>query len=71
LLLEIEIVIKKTEKTINKITKLEPELTLCLCDYTFENISPQCWFDISKPIDYKMKIAIGNHDLDYQNFCHQ
>jgi hypothetical protein len=38
-----------------------------LGDYTFENISPQCWFDISEPIDDKIKIAIGNHDLDYQS----
>jgi hypothetical protein len=58
---------KETEKTIGKITELEPELVLGLGDYTFENISPQCWFDISKPIDDIIKIAIGNHDLDYQS----
>ena len=57
---------KETKKTIKKITKLDPELVLGLGDYTFESISPQCWFDISKPIDDKLKIAIGNHDLDYQ-----
>ncbi|HET9807542.1 MAG TPA: hypothetical protein VFP49_11580 [Nitrososphaeraceae archaeon] len=57
---------KETKKTIKKITKLDPELVLGLGDYTFENISPQCWFDISKPIDDKLNIAIGNHDLDYQ-----
>jgi hypothetical protein len=39
---------------------------LGLGDYTFESISPQCWFDISESIDEKMKIAIGNHDLDSQ-----
>ena len=57
---------KETKKTIKKITKLDPELVLGLGDYTFESNSPQCWFDISKPIDDKLKIAIGNHDLDYQ-----
>ena len=61
----------ETKKTINKITKLEPELILGLGDYTFENISPQCWFDISKPIDDIIKIAIGNHDLDYQSSYYQ
>ena len=61
----------ETEKTIKKMTKLEPELILGLGDYTFENISPQCWFDISEPINNKMKIAIGNHDLDYQSSYHQ
>ena len=62
---------KETEKTIKKIIKLESELILGLGDYTFENISPQCWFDISKPIDDKIKIAIGNHDLDYQSSYYQ
>jgi hypothetical protein len=62
---------KKTGNTIKKMTKLEPELILGLGDYTFENISPQCWFDISEPINDKMKIAIGNHDLDYQSSYHQ
>ncbi|HET9806952.1 MAG TPA: metallophosphoesterase [Nitrososphaeraceae archaeon] len=58
---------KETAKTINKMTKLEPELILGLGDYTYENISPHCWFDISKPIDDIIKIAIGNHDLDYKS----
>src|SRR5215203_465471 len=62
---------KETEKTIKKIIKLESELILGLGDYTFENISPQCWFDISKPIDDLIKIAIGNHDLDYQSSYYQ
>ena len=62
---------KETEKTINKITKLEPELIIGLGDYTVENISPQCWFDISQPIDDKINIVIGNHDLDYQSSYHK
>jgi hypothetical protein len=62
---------KETEKTINKIIKLEPELILGLGDYTFQNTSPQCWFDISEPIYDKIKIAIGNHDMDYQTSYHK
>jgi hypothetical protein len=62
---------KETKKTIMKMTKLEPELILGLGDYTYQNISPQCWFDISEPINDKMKIAIGNHDVDYQISYHQ
>ena len=57
---------KETQRTITKITNLEPELVLGLGDYTFQNVSPQCWFDISKPIDKILKIAIGNHDLDFR-----
>ena len=58
---------EETSKTIERITQLQPELVIGLGDYTFENVSPQCWFDISQPIDDIMKIAIGNHDLDYQS----
>ena len=52
-------------------TKLEPELVVGLGDYTYQNISPQCWFDISEPIDDIIKIVIGNHDLDYQSSYYQ
>ena len=62
---------KETEKTVEKITHFQPELILGLGDYTFEEPSPQCWFDISEPINDKIKIAIGNHDLDYQSSYHQ
>src|ERR687890_543833 len=62
---------EETKKTINRINQFQPELILGLGDYTFENLSPQCWFDISKPIDDLIKIAIGNHDLDYQSSYYQ
>jgi Calcineurin-like phosphoesterase len=62
---------KETEKTIDRITEFQPELVLGLGDYTFEEITPQCWFDISEPINDKIKIAIGNHDLDYQSSYYQ
>ena len=62
---------KETQKTIEKITKLEPELVVGLGDYTYKEVSPQCWFDISEPIDDRIKIAIGNHDLDYQSSYYQ
>lgn len=62
---------EETKKTIKRITQLQPELVLGLGDYTLENISPQCWFDISKPLDDIIRIAIGNHDLDYQSSYYQ
>src|SRR4030095_10797648 len=62
---------EETKKTVKRITQLQPELVLGLGDYTVENISPQCWFDISKPLDDIIRIAIGNHDLDYQSSYYQ
>jgi hypothetical protein len=56
---------KETEKTITNVLKFKPELIVGLGDYLFENTSAKCWFDLSKPINDLMRIAIGNHDLDF------
>jgi glucose/arabinose dehydrogenase len=47
--------------TVNSIEAKNPELVLGLGDYAYRNDSA-CWFEIIKPIENKMKIAIGNHD---------
>ncbi|MBV9176734.1 MAG: metallophosphoesterase, partial [Nitrososphaeraceae archaeon] len=36
-------------------------------DYLNESRTPDCWFKIVKPIESKMKIAIGNHEHDSQS----
>ena len=56
-----------TISTVNNIVKKNPNLVLALgdyyySDYTNESHNPDCWFTITKPIDQKMKIAIGNHE---------
>ncbi|MGD1835013.1 MAG: metallophosphoesterase [Nitrososphaeraceae archaeon] len=62
---------KDSKKTMNSLLKVQPSLVLGLGDYTFENPSPSCWFELSKPIDNIIQIAIGNHDLDYQSSYQQ
>jgi hypothetical protein len=56
-----------TISTVNNIVKKNPNLVLGLgdyyySDYTNESHNPDCWFTITKPIDQKMRIAIGNHE---------
>jgi hypothetical protein len=55
-----------TIDTVNNILEKSPELVLGLGDYSYGEEygedSEKCWFDITKPIDGIMKIAIGNHD---------
>jgi hypothetical protein len=55
-----------TTDTVNNILEKSPELVLGLGDYSYGEEygedSEKCWFDITKPIDGIMKIAIGNHD---------
>lgn len=50
-----------TKNTVNSIVKNSPELVLGLGDYAYRN-DATCWLELVKPIENKMKIAIGNHD---------
>ncbi len=52
-----------TRDTLNNILDKNPELVLGLGDYSYENTA-DCWLKIVKPINDKMKIAIGNHDVE-------
>jgi len=56
-----------TISTVKSIVKANPNLVLGLGDYYYsdylnESRNPDCWFKIVKPIDQKMRIAIGNHE---------
>jgi 3D (Asp-Asp-Asp) domain-containing protein len=50
-----------TANTVNNIVNKSTEIVLGLGDYSYEDTA-DCWFDLVKPIESKMKIAIGNHD---------
>lgn len=50
-----------TENTVDSIVNNDPELVLGLGDYAYRN-EAACWLEVIKPIENKMKIAIGNHD---------
>ena len=54
----------KTQDNIKDIEKLSPELILVAGDLSYKK-SPDCWFNMTKTLDSKIKIAIGNHD-DYE-----
>jgi hypothetical protein len=61
-----------TINTVKDIQKRNPNLVLGLGDYWYsdylnETRSPDCWFKIVKPIESKIKIAIGNHEHDSQS----
>jgi predicted MPP superfamily phosphohydrolase len=51
-----------TKKTVKSIENKKPELILNLGDISYE-INADCWLDIVDPIDEKMKVSIGNHDV--------
>ena len=51
----------RSEENIKNIKLQEPELFLALGDLSYEP-TPDCWFSMTKNLDSKTKIAIGNHE---------
>ncbi len=51
----------RAQENIKNIEKLQPELFLVAGDLSYKK-TPDCWFDMTKSLDSKTKIAIGNHD---------
>src|SRR5918998_555663 len=58
------------ENTLNNIVNKNPELVLGLGDYSYDDTA-DCWLEIIAPLDEKMKIAIGNHDLETTSLLNQ
>jgi 3',5'-cyclic AMP phosphodiesterase CpdA len=54
----------RAQENIKNIEKLDPELFLVAGDLSYKK-TPNCWFNMTKTLDSKTKIAIGNHD-DYE-----
>ena len=52
-----------TQQTVNNIENKNPQLVLALGDYSYQSTA-KCWLDKIKPIDTKIKINIGNHEVD-------
>ena len=56
----------QTINTVNNILDKNPELVLGLGDYSYEDTA-DCWFERVQPINDKMKIAIGNHEVEMES----
>jgi hypothetical protein len=54
----------RAQENIKNIERLDPELFLVSGDLSYKK-TPDCWFNMTKSLDSKTKIAIGNHD-DYE-----
>jgi hypothetical protein len=52
-----------SQATVNNIISKNPDLVLGLGDYSYES-TPDCSFNEIKAFDSKMKISIGNHDVE-------
>jgi hypothetical protein len=61
----------ETENTIQNIISIDPELIITTGDQIKDVKSLKCWNEMSQPIKNKMKIAIGNHDVEYKKLYMQ
>jgi predicted phosphodiesterase len=61
----------ETEDTIENIISINPELIITAGDHVKDEISADCWIEMSEEINDKMKIAIGNHDTEFANIYKQ
>jgi Calcineurin-like phosphoesterase len=52
---------ERAQENIKNVEKLQPELFLVAGDLSYKK-TPDCWLDMTKSLDSKTKIAIGNHD---------
>jgi hypothetical protein len=54
----------RAQENIENIEKMNPELVLVPGDLSYKKTG-KCWFNMTKPLNSKIKIAIGNHE-DYE-----
>lgn len=60
----------KTIENMDNIIQLDPELVIALGDLSYRDTA-DCWFDIVDPVDEKMKIVIGNHEVESSSKLNQ
>jgi hypothetical protein len=56
-------------KAVNVAKSLKPQLVLGLGDYSSTE-TESCWVNLSKPVDSITRIAIGNHDDEYNGLAY-
>jgi hypothetical protein len=57
----------QTTNTVNNILDKNPELIVGLGDYDYYGANANCWLERVQPIDDKMKIAIGNQEVEMES----
>jgi hypothetical protein len=56
------------QKTVSLAKSMNPQLILGLGDYSSEK-TEACWVNLTKPVDSITRIAIGNHDNEYDGLA--
>jgi predicted MPP superfamily phosphohydrolase len=56
----------ESQRTIDNVLELNPDLIITAGDHVRNVPSADCWIAMSAKIKDKMKIAIGNHDVEFE-----
>lgn len=56
----------RAQDTVRNMQVKEPELVLALGDLSFQKTA-DCWINLVKPLEQKLKIILGDHDVDENN----
>lgn len=62
---------EETKRTIDNVINANPDLIITTGDHVKDVKSADCWIEMSEQIRDKMKIAIGNHDVEFQKIYEQ
>ena len=62
---------EETKRTIDNIINANPDLIITTGDHVKDEKSADCWIEMSEQISEKMKIAIGNHDVESEKIYKQ
>ncbi len=62
---------EETQRTIQNIIAMDPELIITTGDHVKNAQSANCWIEMSQPIKEKLRIAVGNHDVEFANIYKQ
>jgi Calcineurin-like phosphoesterase len=62
---------EETKRTIQNIIAMDPELIITTGNHVKNAKSARCWIEMSQPIKEKLRIAVGNHDVEFANIYKQ
>jgi hypothetical protein len=56
----------ESQRTMDNVLEFNPDLIITAGDHVANATSAECWTAMSAQIRDKMKIAIGNHDVEFE-----
>lgn len=61
----------ETQRTIDNVIHTNPDVIITTGDHVKDVETADCWISMSKHIKDKIKIAVGNHDIEWQSVYQQ